>query len=133
MLEQKDYQTIKQLFREENEKLFTKEEGIKLENNLVIKIGEVIEDNILPAIEEIIDRKLDIKLNNLPDKGYLSDKLADLEGVIGIRQRKENKRVNLLIEFLKNKKIISDDEFGMLQEIQVFPVMPTTIEEFKKT
>lgn len=114
MLEEKDYQNIKELFHEES---------TKLENNLVVKIGEVIEDNILPALEEMLDSKL----ANLPDKGYLSDKLADLEGTLVVRQRKEDKKVNLLIEFLKNRKILSDNEVDMLQNIQVFPVIPKII------
>lgn len=125
MLEEKDYQTIKQLFHEESEKLFTKEEGAKLENNLAVKIGEVIENNVLPALEEMIDNKL----INLPDKAYLTDKLADLEGVVAVRQKKEDKKVNLLIEFLKDKKILLDTEVSMLHEIQVFPNISKTVND----
>lgn len=54
-------------------------------------------------------------------KSYLDDKLADLEGGVVTRQRKEDHKVNLLIEFLKKKKILGKSELKMLREIQVFP------------
>ena len=119
MLEQKDYKQIKKIFNEEGKKLFkfeTKEletrlsnkidaqgkdletrlsnkidkQGKELEKNIVMQLSEVIEDNIIPVMEEI---KKDIA--RLPDKAYLSDKLADLEGSVIVRQKKENKRINL--------------------------------------
>jgi len=104
MLEQKDYKQIKKIFNEEGKKLFkfeTKEletrlsnkidaQGKEFEKNIVMQLSEVIEDNIIPVMEEI---KKDIA--RLPDKAYLSDKLADLEGSVIVRQKKENKRINL--------------------------------------
>src|SRR3989338_3397918 len=51
-------------------------------------------------------------------KSYLDDKLADLEGTVIVRQRKEDHKVNLLIEFLKKKKILGKTELKMLKEIQ---------------
>ncbi|MEW6408211.1 MAG: hypothetical protein AB1465_06005 [Patescibacteria group bacterium] len=54
-------------------------------------------------------------------KTFLEDKLADLEGNVVLRQRKEDKKVNMIIEFLKKKKILTSAETRMLQEIKVFP------------
>lgn len=127
MLEEQDYKKIKEIFNEQGKQLFNEQgkqlfdvEGKKLEERIVNQIGEVIEDNILPAINEILDKKI----TPLPDKAYLDDKLADLEGSVIVRQKKEDKKVNLLIEILKEKKILLDDEVSMLQEFQIFPQAP---------
>ena len=57
----------------------------------------------------------------LVTREYLDDKLADLEGSVIVRQRKEDKKVNLLIEILKDKKVVRDSDIKRLKEIKVFP------------
>jgi len=106
MLEQKDYKQIKKIFKEQGKDLEVKlsnkidkqgkdlevklsnkidKQYTKIEKNIVVQLGEVIEDNIIPAVERIIDKKLDKiekDIARLPDKAYLSDKLAELEGSV---------------------------------------------------
>jgi len=93
MLEEKDYNKIGEIVEEKVEKTFDDRTN-KLEERIVLQVGEVIEDNILPVLDN-----LDKKIDTLPDKAYLDDKLADLEGVTVVRQRKEDQKVNLLIKF----------------------------------
>lgn len=54
-------------------------------------------------------------------KTFLEDKLADLEGNVILRQRKEDKKVNLIIDLLKKKKIFGPSELKTLSEIKIFP------------
>ena len=54
-------------------------------------------------------------------KSYLDDKLADLEGSVITRQRKEDHKVNLLIDLLRSKSVLAESDVQTLREIQVFP------------
>lgn len=117
MLDQNDIQKIGELLE-------------KTESNVVIKVGEVIEQNVLPAIDAV-DKSLNDRIDslgkrvaNLPDKAYIDDKFADLEGTTVVRQRKEDQKVNLLIEILRQKDVLADQEVDMLSEIEVFPRPP---------
>ncbi|OGG87614.1 hypothetical protein A3B87_00660 [Candidatus Kuenenbacteria bacterium RIFCSPHIGHO2_02_FULL_39_13] len=138
MLEQKDYKKLeklfdqrgRQLFKEEGRKLFEQEgkklfeqEGKKLEDRIITQVGEMIEQNISPILCDHTNRldKLEKKINNLPDKLYLSDKFADLQANVTSRQRKEDEKVNLLISFLKKRKVLVDREVEILEAIEVFP------------
>ena|SRR3989338_1433153 len=88
------------------------------------KIGEevwrVIESNVNPQFDEI---RTDIKEMRITmvTKSYLDDKLADLEGSVVVRQRKEDRKVNLLIDLLQQKSILAETDVQTLREIQVFP------------
>ena len=82
------------------------------EDRIILAVGEMIEQNVLSLIV------------NLPDKAYLDDKLADLEGATVVRQRKEDQKVNLLIEFLQKKQVLGVQEVRQLNEFQVFPSPP---------
>ncbi|MBU4481883.1 hypothetical protein L6278_01125 [Candidatus Parcubacteria bacterium] len=97
MLEQQDYNQIKQIFNEEGKKLF-EVEGKKLEKNIVTQVvnqlGEVIEDNILPAMERIA------------------------------RHKQANKKTNLLTKFLQDKKVLLDEEVEKLNQIEIFANRP---------
>ena len=150
MLEQKDFKQIKKIFSEngkqlekrldqkfsENGKQLEKrldqkfsEHGRQLEKRLVAKIGEVIEDNLMPVLDDHGKRldRLEKKINNLPDKLYLSDKLADLQANTTARQRKEDEKVNLLIDFLKKRKVLKNNEVDLLEEIEVFPKLQKSL------
>jgi len=88
------------------------------------ELGGVIEQNIIPALENMesrINSRFDLLVSQMVNKEYLDDKLADLEGVIIVRQRKEDKKLNLLIDILKEKKVIKDTDINRLKEIKVFP------------
>ena len=43
-------------------------------------------------------------------KPYLDDKLAELEGSVIVRQRKEDQKVNLLIDLLRKKSVLQDTD-----------------------
>lgn len=84
------------------------------------EMGKVLEQNITPQFEEIRGR-LDKIESTMVTKSYLDDKLADLEGNLVGKLRKEDEKVNRLIEVLKNKSVLDDRDVKMLEEFHVFP------------
>ncbi len=92
------------------------------ENNQKITIEElaVITKEGFDAVDKQIE-ELRTVVSRLPDKAYLDDKLADLEGSVIVRQRKGDQKINLLVDFLRRKNILGEGEVKMLDEIQVFP------------
>lgn len=140
MLEQQDYQKIKQLLDEHGEKLEDRiterietritEENQKLEDRIISKVGEMIDDNILPILEDHGEKieNLINEVNKLPDKSFLSDKLIDLKWDMVAYQKKQDERFNLLVKFLRDKKILLKNEVEMLEEFQVFPKQQTVEE-----
>lgn len=98
------------------------------------EVGKVIEQNISPMFERLDERVtiLDDRLSNLektvanlPTKAYLDDKFADIEGVMVVRLRKEDQKMNLLISFLAEKNVLGKREIEELKKLQVFPVLPS--------
>lgn len=88
----------------------------KTEDKIIIQVGEFIEQNVVTTIEE--NRKA---ITQLPTKSYLDDKLADLTSDVLGRLRKEDEKVNRLIDFLRSKNIIDKSEVQELGELKVFP------------
>lgn len=84
------------------------------------EMGKIIKDNINPQFEEIRDR-LDKIETTMVTKSYLDDKLADLEGNLISKLRKEDEKVNCLIEILQNKSVLSSEDTKQFQEFQIFP------------
>lgn len=71
-----------------------------------------------------VDKKfqeLDAKISQLPTKSYLDDKMADLEGGLVSKLRKEDDKVNRLSEMLRTKKVLTDIDMEELKKLQVFP------------
>lgn len=58
---------------------------------------------------------------NLPNKSYLDDKLADLEGSVVASLRKEDNKLNRLVESLEKFKVLPKEELDLVRNIQVFP------------
>lgn len=91
-------------------------------------------DEVLVAIKEGFDHvgekmeNLDTRLKRVESqmvtKEYLDDKLAELEGSTIVRQRKQDKKMNLMAELLKEKQVFNADDIKRLGEIQVFPAPP---------
>lgn len=54
-------------------------------------------------------------------KDYLDDKLADLRGDLVVLMRKEDKKVQSLIEVLCSKKVISTEEAKRILSMEPFP------------
>lgn len=86
------------------------------------QIGEALEAVVLPALDEI-KIEIDKMKSEMVSKSYLDDKLADLEDLVVVRQRKEDKKLNLLIDFLRKKNILRENEIEALKEFQIFPSM----------
>jgi len=73
---------------------------------------------------EYLDEKfqaIDNKFAQLPTKSYIDDKLADLEGGLVTKLRKEDEKVNRLAEILKAKNVLSESDIAELKKLQVFP------------
>ncbi len=54
-------------------------------------------------------------------KDYLDDKLSDLKGDLVVLMRKEDAKLCSLVDLLKNKKVISEDEAKGILTMQPFP------------
>jgi len=54
-------------------------------------------------------------------KSYLDDKLADLEGGVISKLRKEDEKVNRIISLLKKHKVVPSAELEDLDNLQIFP------------
>lgn len=98
------------------------------------EMGRVVEDNIIPQFTDIHGELTGIRVEltdvqkqlynidaSMVTKAYLDDKLADLEGSVIVRQRKEDQKVNLLIDILQRKSILESTDIQTLKQIQVFP------------
>lgn len=71
-----------------------------------------------------VERRLGKVEATMVTKSYLDDKLADLEGTVIVRQRKEDQKVNLLIDLVRKRAVLKEDDVRSLREIQVFPSLP---------
>ena len=76
-----------------------------------------------------IDKRLSRVESTMVNKDYLDEKLADLRGDIVILLRKEDRKLEALIEKLKKKHIITDKDIKELQEIQIFAQWPFSKED----
>lgn len=105
------------------------------------EVGKIIEDNITPQFEGIykrldgvdgrlggvegrldgVDGRLGRIEATMVTKSYLDDKLADLEGNLISKLRKEDEKVNRLIEILKNKSLLTAEDIQQFKEFQIFP------------
>ena len=65
--------------------------------------------------------KMHGQIAQLPTKAYLDDKLANLEGGLVAKLRKEDEKVNMLAAMLKEKKVLTDSDIKELGQLQVFP------------
>ncbi|OGE80986.1 MAG: hypothetical protein A3H72_00920 [Candidatus Doudnabacteria bacterium RIFCSPLOWO2_02_FULL_48_8] len=77
---------------------------------------QVWEHNLEPALQAIHD-----KLEQLPTKSYLDDKIANLQGDLTTKLRKEDEKVNRLADILRQKNLISDNDIQELGNLVVFP------------
>ena len=73
---------------------------------------------------DAVDKRFDKIEADMVTKSYLDNKLADLEGSVIVRQRKEDQKVNLLIDLLQRKSVLEASDVRSLREIEVFPAPP---------
>ena len=136
MLDQNDLKQISTIVKEnveENNKKLTKD----IVGQVVLEVGEFITDRVLPQIDELADDLAEVKkdlsevkndltevkrtVTTLPDKDHLDRVAADLKGTIVAKLRTEDDKVNLLIKFLKESKVLTEDQWKALRALQVFP------------
>ena len=76
---------------------------------------------------EDIDKRfesIDRRFNVLPDKDYLDDKLADLKGDLIVKLRREDEKVNFLIDLLRARSVLNEKDVERLRkEFEIFPRM----------
>ncbi len=100
------------------------------------EMGRVIDDNLIPRIEDLIDEKFDEKFRvnlepiearltrieaTVVTKSYLDDKLADLKSDLLIYDRKLEKKTDLLIDRLVNRHALQSADVERLEPVRVFP------------
>jgi len=133
-MEEKDLKQIKEVVREE---IKTSIDGMaqivakgfgdvdKKFQGVDRKFQEV--DKRLQGIDQRfqkIDEKfedMDSKISALPTKSYFDDKFADISGDLITKLRKEDQKVNRLLEILKQKKLLSESDIQELARLQIFP------------
>lgn len=82
-----------------------------------------IDEQIKELKDDITELKSDMVLvkTSMVTKNYLDDKLADLRGDLVVLMRKEDKKVQSLIELLHAKKVISEEEARRILAMDLFP------------
>lgn len=89
----------------------------EVKNLFLESFKEIWEDNIAPGAEAMLDERI----NPLPTKSYLDRKIAELQGDLGVKLRREDQKLNRLTEILKDKNVLSDRDFAELSDLRVFP------------
>ena len=95
-------------------------------------LGTFTEEVLLPAISTLMDEKLkplEKRVDNIEaimvTKTYLTEtlaeKLADQTGDLIVLMRKEDHKLIALVEILKNRKVISDDDAQQILSLEPFP------------
>lgn len=77
-------------------------------------------DKRFEAIDKRFER-IEKQISQLPTKSYLDDKLAELEGGLISKLRKEDQKLERLVEMLKQKDVLTENEQKELAELKVFP------------
>ncbi len=103
-MDDKDLKQIKDLFKQEFKTGFRE------------SLNEFWDGNLEPAFTDIHK-----DIANLPTKTFLTDKLANLEGDLVKKLRKEDEKINRLAEILKDKNILTELDIQELGNLQVFP------------
>lgn len=95
------------------------------------EVANVIEQNINPQFEDVRNRldkvesrldKIEIRLDTeMVTKGYLDDKLADLEGKLVAQDRKLEKKTDVLIETLTERRTLKPGDVERLEGVGVSP------------
>ena len=82
-----------------------------------------LEGEIKGVKQDIKEVKGEVKTikSTMLTKGYLDNKLADLEGSTVTRQKKQDKKVNTLVSILRERDLITDMDVERLKEFKIFP------------
>ncbi|OWK26874.1 MAG: hypothetical protein US76_03300 [Parcubacteria group bacterium GW2011_GWA2_38_13b] len=89
--------------------------------------AEFTEETLLPAMEKIVDEKIDEKVPEMINKANLKlmdhfdNKIADLRGDVIMLFRKDERRFLHLIDVLYQKNILNQNDIKTIEELQLFP------------
>ncbi|MEW6408252.1 MAG: hypothetical protein AB1465_06210 [Patescibacteria group bacterium] len=64
---------------------------------------------------------LENKVDALPDKDFVIDNMGSLKDSFVLIVRKEDEKLNKLVEILKTKNVLTDNDLKSLSEFRVFP------------
>ncbi len=82
--------------------------------------GSIWEHNLEPTLGKVQTELSQVR-TQMVTKTFLTDKIADLEGGLVTKLRKEDAKVNRLAEILREKNVISDNDIKELGNLVVFP------------
>lgn len=93
------------------------------------EMGRVIDDNLMPRLEEFFDQKFDEKFEAkfgpiravMVTKDYLDEKMADLKGELIAQDRKLEKKTDALIGVLAEKRMLNQMDIERLERSRIFP------------
>ncbi len=128
MLDQQDIKKIGALLEDNNKKLVTKDEletildknNERLVGRIAIEVGTIIEHNVTPVLDELSERLTRVEAQ-MVTKSFLTDQLGNLKEDIAGKIRKQDEKMNLLIELLARKSVLSRQDMDALRSIEVFP------------
>ncbi|MBI4778842.1 hypothetical protein HY797_00090 [Candidatus Falkowbacteria bacterium] len=111
----------------ENSNTIKESQNAIAENQKEIKEMRADSQEILEAINAFSGEtdkrfaKLENKVNSLPDKNYLDEKLSDLRGDLVVLTRKEDTKVKKLVKIMKKRKLLNDNEVKEIMSMEPFP------------
>lgn len=85
------------------------------------EMGRVVDDNLMPRIEELIDEKLAPIKATMVTKDYLDEKMANLESKLVVQDRKLEKKTDVLIDALSERRVLKKSDLDRLEQARVFP------------
>jgi len=96
------------------------------EGRIIEAVGEMVEQNIMPVLDKMGVRMDDMQktIANLPDKDYLDKKIAILSGEVVVREKKQDQKVNLVIDALDEQHVVQENRMKAIRAIHVFPPAP---------
>ncbi|MCX6745491.1 MAG: hypothetical protein NTX00_00560 [Candidatus Parcubacteria bacterium] len=133
-MEEKDVKQIKEIVDQGFQKGFQQEFPNAFKQAFQLEFGQIWDKNIAPAFDDVYQRfdgienrfeGVETRLNRIESqmvtKSYLDDKLADLEGGVISKLRKEDEKVNRIISLLKKHKVVPQADLDDLDNLQIFP------------
>lgn len=84
------------------------------------EMGRVIDDNLMPRIEYLIDEKLAPIQAAMVTKNYLDEKMANLEGKLISQDRQLEKKTDTLIDTLVDRRALTASDVERLEQTRVF-------------
>ncbi len=123
MLTKEDLQNIGTIVDEKIEKRLTAfgdvvDEKIRGSEHRVIEkmttmVGEMVEQNVIPSIDEI--------QRTMADRDFIIRQIEKATDPCTLKHRTNEKKVNLLIAFLREQRILTEQQLAELRAMKLFP------------